>query len=72
MKITGVCCKLHDFIIGKASVTSVSEKSRVDNEFHSHPENLRVYPQDSCDAHIELHRRHRFLESSSLRSDLTI
>ena len=60
-RIVSVCCKVRNFLIDNASVTSVPEKSGMDNEFRSNPADQKTCLQDTCDKYTELHRRRRDL-----------
>lgn len=70
-KIVIVCCKLHNFIIEKGESLCVPPPSQFDVQLHSDNPEYEVHLQDRCDTELNIHRRRRDLESSTIRDELT-
>jgi len=70
-QIIAICCKLQNYIIDNCTNLDVPEQSGVDTDTVSEPQDQTIHLQDTCDTHIEQHRRRRDLESSVTRDELT-
>ena len=67
-----VCVKLHNYIIDSSGGSSgVPRPSEIDISGHTEPTNHAIILQEECDTEVNMRRRRRDPETSSVRVRLT-